>query len=48
LDISTKGKKKIVKQKSKRIISDIAIGTAVITAILAYYAGLIALGIWIF
>lgn len=46
--LSTKGKKKIVKQKTKRILTDIGLGTAYITIILGELAGLIAIGIWIF
>lgn len=47
-ELSTKGKKKIVKQKSKRIITDIVVGAAYITIILVELAALTAFGIWIF
>lgn len=46
--LSSKGKRKIVKQKSKRIISDISLGTAYLSIILVEIAALTALGIWIF
>ncbi len=47
-ELSTKGKKKILKQKTKRILADIGVGTAYVTIILVELAAHTAFGIWIF
>jgi hypothetical protein len=46
--LNTKGKKEIVKQKSKRIIEDAAIATLYITLILVEIAAFVLVVIWIF
>jgi hypothetical protein len=47
-ELSSKGKKKIIRQKSNRTMGDILAGAAYATIVLAEVAGLVALGVWIF
>ena len=47
-DLTSKGKKQITKQKSKRVITDVGIGTVYFTVVISEVALLTAFTIWIF